>query len=158
MVAAVMASDGVIFICVQARDRIIGMDGVGEEPGLKSVASTTASPDWIIVARVGITGGPERIDRARQQHRLHARRLERQDAARAGVFQMIGRGSLQFGRQRRAAGIGELVGVHSEPQPERARRRRALAGFLRSRRFRARRRRRKIRPAARELRAAASHR
>ena len=48
MVAAVIASAGVIFICVQASDRIIGMEGVGEEPGLKSVASTTARPASII--------------------------------------------------------------------------------------------------------------
>ncbi len=60
-------------------------------------------------------GGAERIDRAWKQHRLHARRLERQDAARAGVFQMIGGGRAQFGRQRCAAGIGKLVGVDSQP-------------------------------------------
>jgi hypothetical protein len=47
-VAAAIASAGDIFICVQARERTIGIDGVGEEPGLKSLASTTARPASII--------------------------------------------------------------------------------------------------------------
>ena len=53
MVAAVIASAGVIFICVHASDSIIGMEGVGDEPGLKSVASTTASPASIIARAFG---------------------------------------------------------------------------------------------------------
>src|ERR1044072_2977496 len=48
IVAALIASAGDIFICVQASERTIGIDGVGDEPGLKSVASTTASPASII--------------------------------------------------------------------------------------------------------------
>src|SRR5262249_43485481 len=48
IVDAVMASAGDIFICVQASDKIIGMLGVGDEPGLKSVASTTECPVSII--------------------------------------------------------------------------------------------------------------
>ena len=48
MVAAVIASAGDIFICVHASDRSIGIDGVGDDPGLKSVASTTANPVSII--------------------------------------------------------------------------------------------------------------
>ena len=48
IVDAVIASAGDIFIWVQARERIIGILGVGEEPGLKSVAITTASPASII--------------------------------------------------------------------------------------------------------------
>ena len=47
-VDAVIASAGDIFICVHARDRTIGMLGVGDDPGLKSVASTIASPVSII--------------------------------------------------------------------------------------------------------------
>ena len=43
---------GVIFICVQASDITTGMDAMGEEPGLKSVAKTTASPASIM-ARAG---------------------------------------------------------------------------------------------------------
>ena len=53
MVAAVIASAGIIFIWVQASERIIGIEGVGEEPGLKSVASTTASPASIITRAAG---------------------------------------------------------------------------------------------------------
>src|ERR1035441_5050816 len=52
-VAAVIASAGVIFICVQASDSTIGIDVVGEEPGLKSVASTTAIPRSIIRRAAG---------------------------------------------------------------------------------------------------------
>jgi len=48
IVAPVIASAGDIFICVQASDKTIGIDGVGDEPGLKSVASTTARPASII--------------------------------------------------------------------------------------------------------------
>src|SRR5204863_8990100 len=48
IVAAVIASAGDIFICVHASERTIGIDGVGDEPGLKSVARTTASPASII--------------------------------------------------------------------------------------------------------------
>jgi hypothetical protein len=48
IVAAVTLSAGVIFICVAASERIIVIDGVGDEPGLKSVANTTASPASII--------------------------------------------------------------------------------------------------------------
>src|SRR5436190_4470606 len=48
IVAALIASAGDIFICVHASDKIIGSEGVGDEPGLKSVASTTASPASII--------------------------------------------------------------------------------------------------------------
>ena len=51
--AVVIASAGVIFICVQASDRIIGMDVVGEEPGLKSVASTAGRPSRSWRARLG---------------------------------------------------------------------------------------------------------
>src|SRR3989442_6429956 len=47
IVAAAIASAGDIFICVHARDRTNGMLGVGEEPGLKSVATATATPDVI---------------------------------------------------------------------------------------------------------------
>src|ERR1041384_4884234 len=43
-VAALIASAGVIRICVQAMDRIICIEGVGELPGLKSVASATDTP------------------------------------------------------------------------------------------------------------------
>ena len=45
---AVIASAGDIFICVQASDKIIGIETVGDEPGLKSVAITTARPASII--------------------------------------------------------------------------------------------------------------
>ena len=44
----VTASAGVIRICVQAIERIICIEGVGELPGLKSVASRTARPASII--------------------------------------------------------------------------------------------------------------
>ena len=50
---AVIASAGVILICVEAMERIIGIEGVGEEPGLKSVAMTTASPASIIARAAG---------------------------------------------------------------------------------------------------------
>ena len=46
--AAVMPSAGDNFMCVAAIESAIGMDGVGEEPGLKSVASTIAKPASII--------------------------------------------------------------------------------------------------------------
>ena len=46
--AALSDSAGVIFIWVAARDKTIGIDEVGDEPGLKSVATTTASPASII--------------------------------------------------------------------------------------------------------------
>src|SRR5947199_9948445 len=48
IVAAVIVCAGDIFIWVQASDRTIGIDGVGDEPGLKSVARTTARPASII--------------------------------------------------------------------------------------------------------------
>ena len=41
MVDAVIASAGDIFICVQASDKTIGIETVGDEPGLKSVAITS---------------------------------------------------------------------------------------------------------------------
>jgi len=44
MVAAEIASAGDIFICVQASDMTKGMLGVGEDPGLKSVANATGTP------------------------------------------------------------------------------------------------------------------
>ncbi len=53
MVAAVMASAGVIFMCVQASESTIGIDAVGDEPGLKSVASTTGRPSEIICRAAG---------------------------------------------------------------------------------------------------------
>ena len=48
MVDAAIASAGDIFICVHANESTIDMEGVGEEPGLKSVAMTRASPASII--------------------------------------------------------------------------------------------------------------
>src|SRR6267143_424959 len=48
IVAAEIASADDIFICVHASEKTIGIDGVGDEPGLKSVASTTARPASII--------------------------------------------------------------------------------------------------------------
>jgi hypothetical protein len=44
IVAAAIASAGVILIAEQAIERIICMFGVGHVPGLKSVASATAAP------------------------------------------------------------------------------------------------------------------
>ena len=44
MVAAEIASAGDIFMWVQASDNTNGMLGVGEEPGLKSVARATGTP------------------------------------------------------------------------------------------------------------------
>ena len=44
MVAAVMASAGVMRICVHASDKIMGMLSVGLVPGLKSVAMPTMAP------------------------------------------------------------------------------------------------------------------
>jgi cell division transport system permease protein len=52
-VAAVIASAGVIFICVHASDSTSGIEAVGDEPGLKSVASTTARPMSIICRAAG---------------------------------------------------------------------------------------------------------
>ena len=77
MVAAVMASAGVIFICVQASERIMGMEGVGEEPGLKSVASTTARPTSIMSRARRVAGRAERVDGAGQQNGLDAGGLQR---------------------------------------------------------------------------------
>ena len=53
MVVAVIDSAGVIFIRVEASERTIVIAGVGDEPGLKSVASTTASPASIISRAAG---------------------------------------------------------------------------------------------------------
>jgi hypothetical protein len=47
-VEAVIDSAGDILICVQASERTIGMLAVGDDPGLKSVASTIARPASII--------------------------------------------------------------------------------------------------------------
>src|SRR5277367_3425892 len=44
IVAAAIASAGVIRNCVQAKDKIIAMLKVGLVPGLKSVASATIAP------------------------------------------------------------------------------------------------------------------
>src|SRR5215471_9949571 len=52
IVAALIASAGVIPIWVEASERTNGMDGVGDVPGLKSLASTTARPA-AIMARAG---------------------------------------------------------------------------------------------------------
>ena len=52
MVAAAMASAGVMRICVHASERIICILSVGEVPGLKSVASATMAPASIS-ARAG---------------------------------------------------------------------------------------------------------
>src|ERR1700730_11390737 len=52
MVVAVIASAGDMCICVEARERTNGIDGEGDEPGLKSVAKTMARPASII-ARAG---------------------------------------------------------------------------------------------------------
>ena len=53
MVAAVMDSAGVIFICVEASESTMGIEAVGDDPGLKSVASTTGSPSSIIWRAAG---------------------------------------------------------------------------------------------------------
>src|SRR5207237_3505042 len=60
IVVAVTASAGDIFICVQASERTIGVDGVGDDPGLKSVASTTARPASIISRARGYELDPKR--------------------------------------------------------------------------------------------------
>ena len=52
MVAAAMASAGVMRICVQASERIMDMLSVGLVPGLKSVAMPTMAPASIS-ARAG---------------------------------------------------------------------------------------------------------
>jgi hypothetical protein len=52
-VAAVIPSAGLIRICVTASESIIGIDALGEEPGLKSVAKTSASPASIIARASG---------------------------------------------------------------------------------------------------------
>ncbi len=56
MVDAVIASAGDIFICVHASDKTIAMLGAGEEPGLKSVASTDRQPRYDHFPRARITG------------------------------------------------------------------------------------------------------
>jgi hypothetical protein len=48
IVDAEIASAGNTFICVHASDKTIGMLAVGDDPGLKSVAITTARPVPII--------------------------------------------------------------------------------------------------------------
>ena len=53
MVAATIDSAALIFNCVAASDSTIGIDAVGDDPGLKSVASTTGSPDSIIFRAAG---------------------------------------------------------------------------------------------------------
>ncbi len=53
MVDAVIDSAGVIFICVAASESIIGIDGVGDEPGLKSVAMTIPRPAAIMARASG---------------------------------------------------------------------------------------------------------
>ena len=58
IVAAVKLSAGDIFIWVHAKDKIIGIEVVGEDPGLKSVASITASPASIISRAFGYRSLP----------------------------------------------------------------------------------------------------
>ena len=66
----------VIFICVQASDITILMEVVGEEPGLKSVARTIASPASIIVPRCRILMRADGIYGSGQKDRLNAGDLE----------------------------------------------------------------------------------
>ena len=49
IVVALIAWAGVICIWVHASESTNGIDGVGDDPGLKSVARTTASPASIIL-------------------------------------------------------------------------------------------------------------
>src|SRR5207248_10111795 len=58
IVLAQIASAGDIFICVQASESTIGIDGVDEVPGLKSLASTTARPASIIARARGLDPDP----------------------------------------------------------------------------------------------------
>src|SRR5882672_2838987 len=53
IVAAAPASAGDIFICAEASVRTNSIEGVGDDPGLKSVARTTANPASIIARASG---------------------------------------------------------------------------------------------------------
>jgi len=73
IVAAAIASAGDIFMCVHARDRTNGMLGVGEEPGLKSVARAIATPESISFRAAGISAGRENgLRRGRELRSWHA--------------------------------------------------------------------------------------
>src|SRR5262247_3677729 len=77
-----MASAGDIFICVEASVSTNIIEGVGEDPGLKSVARTTANPASIIARASGYRHEPrsaterELIRVNSQPHPVCARRLQ----------------------------------------------------------------------------------
>ena len=64
---------------------------------------------------------PQAVERPRQQHRHRARARQRGHPLDVGPLQVIGGERLELGRQRRAAAVGELVGVQLHGQPGAAR-------------------------------------
>ena len=115
------ASAGVRRNSVHAMLSISGSDVDGEVPGLQSVAMAIGTPR----ARIAAIGGKLRlaqgVERAGQQHRNRPGTSHRRDPRVARVFEMVGRERAEFGGERGAAGIRELVGVQLHRQPVRAR-------------------------------------
>ena len=111
-----IASAGLIRICVTASESIIGIDALGEEPGLKSVAKTTARPASIIRASIRILFRTKRINRSWQKHRLDVGFCQRADAIRSRLFEMIGGRCSQFCRQLCPTAVSQLIDVHPQLQ------------------------------------------
>ena len=103
MVAAVTASAGVILVCVQASDITKGMDGGSEDPGLRSVASTTARAGAHHGARRRIALQTEAVHRRGQQHRLYSGGRECGNSGIVNLLKMIGRDSTHAGCQFRGS-------------------------------------------------------
>ena len=132
MVAAAIASAGVIFICVEASESTIGIDAVGEEPGLKSVASTGRIPSSIILRAAGYCVKAERVDGAGQQDGLDSGGVQRVEAGLRGALQVVRRGGPDLDRDRGPVVGAELVGVHAGFRPWRFSRQRGCGAPARA--------------------------
>src|ERR1039457_1267873 len=106
MVTVVIASAGVIFICVAASESTMGMEAVGELPGLKSVASTTGRPRSIMRRGAPPTGrgarGAEALHSGREQLCLRAGAVQAGQSGGCASLQSVGGGGMEFGGTHRA--------------------------------------------------------
>ena len=116
MVAAVSASAGERPICMQASESMNGIDGTGDEPGLKSVASTMARPSSTILRAGRILRAAQREDRSGQKNRLHAGIAQLEQRFFGRGLEVIGGRGAQFRGQGRARAGTKLLGVDANAE------------------------------------------
>ena len=122
LVTPASASSGVRRNNVHAKFSISTSEITGDVPGLQSVATAIGTPCARSVRDRRHPRFAQDVKGAGQHHGDRTRTRERRHARIVRVFEMIDRQRAEFGGQRGAPRIGQLVGVQLDRQSMRARR------------------------------------